>query len=202
MWMRLANIGIWFFVRFLAVFTWSMQKLLKKEQFVQFLAGLAQIFAHAGRASMLQAISFAIENQIDLGADEGESTDEQESEEEEEDDGPALNDLAAMVALKGKNQEPPTFKGEDGDIIPPCYDPLPEYVVFEALFNQKYGRHGKCPIVVMGKAHIYSCRELYDLLKKISEQENASPAMRGLYGTVMSVIVHRYGSKLDAKVMN
>lgn len=199
--MRLANVGLWLFVRFLGVVIWTAQKLLSKEHFLEFMVGLAQLFAHAGKATMLQAISFAIENKIEVsGEDEGEATDEQES--EEDDDGPDLNDLVALTPGAKSKEESPTFRGEDGNIIPPCYDPLPEYVVFEALFNQKYGRHGKCPIVVMGKAHAYSCRELYDLLQKISEQEDVSPALRGLYGTVMSVIVHRYGSKLDAKAMN
>jgi len=108
----------------------------------------------------------------------------------------------------------PPFRGEDGNPIQPYfdplpeydslpeYDPLPEYVVFEAMFAKKYGKYGRCVMVVMGQPRSFSCKELYHLLDAISKDKEAHPTLRALYDTVMSVIIKRHGQPVDTKTLN
>jgi len=88
-------------------------------------------------------------------------------------------------------------------VIPMCMDPLPNFVVFEAMFNKKYGHNGRCPLTVMNTAHAYSALELYTLLSRIeSDGEKAGPVYNALYGTVYSVIINQHGKKLEPKELN
>ena len=102
----------------------------------------------------------------------------------------------------------PPFRGKDGNPIPPFFDPwpeyepLPEYVVFEAMFAKKYGKYGRCVMVVMGQPRSFSCKELYHLLDAISKDKEAHPTLRALYDTVMSVIIKRHGQSVDIKTLN
>lgn len=87
--------------------------------------------------------------------------------------------------------------------IPMCMDPLPNFIVFEAMFNKKYGHNGRCPLTVMNTAHAYSALELYALLSRIeADGEKAGPVYNALYGTVYSVIIHQHGKKLEPKELN
>jgi len=92
--------------------------------------------------------------------------------------------------------------GVDGP-VPMCMDPLPTFVIFEAMFNKKYGRNGRCPLNVSGNAHAYTALELYTLLSRIqSDGEKAGPVYNALYGTCVSVILHQHGKQIQAKELN
>lgn len=84
---------------------------------------------------------------------------------------------AAAPASKGKLIAPEVNPFTDGNgPVPMCMDPLPDFVVFEAMFNKKYGKHGRCTLNINGMVHPYSALELFTLLTKIeAEGEKASP---------------------------
>lgn len=111
-------------------------------------------------------------------------------------EGPQLN------PPNDEDEELPIIKDSTGTAIPTCFDPLPEYRVFEALFNAKYGRGGKCPLAIMGKVSLLPCDDLYALLDKISKDTDAPPMMKAVYGSVMSMVVMQHGKQMTAKTLN
>lgn len=76
-------------------------------------------------------------------------------------------------------------------VIEPVFEPLPEYRIFEAMFRMRYGRYGKCVINIFNQQHAYTCPELYEALSKIYNDPEAPTEAKQLYGTVISVIIHR-----------
>lgn len=87
--------------------------------------------------------------------------------------------------------------------VPMCLDPLPEYVVFEAMFNKKYGRGNKCHMVVMGKPNAFAPFELYALMVSIQADKAPGPILVALYGTIYSLIMHQHGRVIEnVKALN
>lgn len=196
---RLNTASFWFYTRFLAAFSWFCSKVQTKEKHLDLLMYTAHMHTNLGRMAMIHAIRFAIENDVEV-------TDEPDDEDEDDKaaEGEEMNtppDILEMDAEKS-DEELPGFKGDDGNIIKPCFDPLPEYKVFEALFSAKYGKFGRCPIMILGKPHVFTCENLYATLDKISKDPKADKAARSLYGTVMAVVVQRYGHVVTPKQAN
>jgi hypothetical protein len=101
------------------------------------------------------------------------------------------------------NIEQHAFNDESGKPVPMNFDPLPDYVVFEAMFNRKFGKNGTCKMNVMGKPSTFTCQDLFKLMQRIEALgEQANPLLRALYGTVMSVIIKRHGENFNNKAMN
>lgn len=98
---------------------------------------------------------------------------------------------------KLKPEEVPLFSGPDGEPIPLILDELPDQEIFKAMFTRKYGPNGVCPLTIGGRSKTFDQQKLYDLLKKISEQEDLTPMHIALYGTVMNVIMHAYGEDFE-----
>lgn len=189
---KLASITLWLYSKWLAFFLKTMRFFMVKENYLNFLVGVAQSYGHLGKLVTLMAVDFAINNNIELG---GDSTAEQESE-PEPDEGPQLNVPPAVQA------QLPVFRDHSGEELPFCFDPLPEYTIFEALFVARYGKFGKCPITIMGRPAIFSCSELYTLLDRIWKDPNPTPHMQAFYGSIMSIVVMRHGRTVNAETAN
>ena len=199
---RFINAYLWVYAKALGAVLWFMHKVLKKDQFTYFLLGLAQLYTNVGRSLTLRALGFAIENNVEIKGEE--STEEPSSGHLTEDEGPLLNVPPGMPAAlpPPSPTEMPVFRSEDGQIIPFCFDPLPEYSVFEALYASKYGKFNRCSVVVMGKMHVFTCSELYAFLQKIAQDDKAPVQLRALYGSMVSMIVNRHGHVFDAKAVS
>lgn len=200
---RIVNAYLWVYSKALSVVLTVMYRILKKEQFVHFLAGLAQVYTSVGQTLMIRAVNFAIENNVEVTG--GEPTAAQPS--HDEDDGPPMNippgmQTALLAASSNAKEELPVFKAEDGAILPYCFDPLPEYPVFEALYAAKYGRFGRCAALVMGKQHVFTSAELYAFLSKIASDEKAPAPLRAFYGAMVTIIVNRHGHVFESKAVS
>jgi hypothetical protein len=95
-----------------------------------------------------------------------------------------------------------TFVSGSGKPIPMSFEALPEEIVFRLMFERKYGKNGLCPITVSGQTRPFTCEGLYELLKQIHNTEDPSPIFRGVYGSVMSMIMHAHGEDLDPDLLN
>lgn len=198
MWMRLVNVCVWAYTKALVFFLWVARKTLKKEQYLNLCIGLGQLYATFGRSMMMRAIGFAIENNIEV-------TGEAPADQPSDDEGPPLNlppGVEAAMLPTAPKEELPAFKADSGETLPLNFDPLPPYPVFEALFTAKYGRYGRCGAVLMGRPQMFGCRDLYTLLDKIQNDKDAPPQMRAFYGSMMTVVVHRFGHKFEPKAVS
>lgn len=72
-------------------------------------------------------------------------------------------------------------------------EPLPQYEVFAAMFERRYGKFGKMPISIQGEARLYDAQTLYVLLQKIAAHKNPNAMMHAIYGSVLSVVMHGEG---------
>lgn len=103
----------------------------------------------------------------------------------------------ALDRAKEKGELLPSFNDPAGDPIPLVFDELPSFKLFKAMFVRKYGPNGVCPLTVGGRVKAFDSETLYELLKKISEEETSAPVHLALYGTVMNVVMHAYGEDFE-----
>lgn len=108
----------------------------------------------------------------------------------------------APIASAGESTAKPFFRGENGDAIPLNMDPLPEFRIFEAMFDRKYGKFGRMPITISGTPRMYNVYEIFTLLEQISKHEEPNPMMQAIYGSVMTVIMSAHGENIDPKHLN
>lgn len=104
-----------------------------------------------------------------------------------------------------KKPEPellPAFFNGEGKAIPLSFEALPDELIFRTMFERKYGKNGTCPITVGGQTRTFSCEALYELLKQIKNSEDPSPMFRGVYGSVMSVVMHAHGETIGDDKLN
>lgn len=191
----LAKASLWVFLRSLAGLVYVMEKLLSKANYLLFLMTLSQLFQSIGKRFTLRAMHYLASNpQLQLE----ESTEGQESEDDDED-----RELAEGPQMNGSPEDKtPVIRSEDGRVIPLCYEPLPEFVIFKALFADQYGPHGRCPVSIGDRAAALGCEELYSLLQGIQADPAPSPMLKALYGAMISVIVHRFNVPMTSKTLN
>lgn len=192
MWLRIADRFFWMYAHTLRAILWFMGKVLQTEQYPKFLAGLSHVHIEISRALLMRAINFSLEHNLEL--DLGQLTDDPED--RVPDDGPVLNPPPLRSAEKPRKV---SYTSASGEAIPLNFDPLPDYTVFEALFAARYGKFGRCMVVVMGRPHLFTGPELYNFLDKIAKDKNAPQELRDFYGSMMSMIVHRHGHKFEQK---
>lgn len=99
-------------------------------------------------------------------------------------------------------EELPIFRGDNGKPVSMCFEPVPDFVVFEALFKRKYGNGGVCTMILNGQPRMFSVHQLYSLLCKIQDDPNAPAPLRALYGATMSVIVMREDEDIPKSQLN
>lgn len=115
---------------------------------------------------------------------------------DDEDEG----DEEALVS-ENETSKAPLFRDENGEQIPMNLEPLPEFRIFEAMFERKYGKFGRMPMNISGQPKTFNVYEMYTLLQEISKRE-MTPMMQAIYGSVMSVVMQAHGEKLDPKFLN
>lgn len=106
------------------------------------------------------------------------------------------------VEQQDPEDSPLRFVSGTGKLIPMSFEALPDELVFRKMFERKYGRNGLCPITVSGQTRPFTCEALYELLKQIHSSEEPSPIFKGVYGSVMSLILHAHGEDLDPDLLN
>lgn len=190
----LARASLWVFLKSLAGLVYIMEKLLSKPNYLLFLMTLSQLFQSIGKRFTLRAMHYLSRNpQLQLE----ESTEGQGSEDAEE------RELAEGPQMNAPPEDKtPIIRSEDGRAIPMCFEPLPEFVIFKALFDDQYGPHGRCPVAIGNRSAVLGCEELYSLLQSIQADPAPEPMLKALYGAMISVIVHRFNVTMTSKTLN
>lgn len=95
-------------------------------------------------------------------------------------------------------------KNGAGDEIPPVYTgPHPDFVVFKAMFERKFGKDGLCPVTINGAPREYNLTDLWNLVDKIHSTPNKNELADAVYAAIMYTVLHAYGDKSDnAKQVN
>lgn len=115
---------------------------------------------------------------------------------------PPVEKPKPVEVKKEPEDSPLKFVSGTGKAIPLSFEELPDEFIFRTMFERKYGRNGVCPITVNGQTRPFTCEALYELLKQIHFSEEPSPIFRGVYGSVMSMIMHAHGEDLDPDLLN
>lgn len=115
-------------------------------------------------------------------------------------------------SIMGLPQKPSTLKphAEDFDDDPPVVlEPLPDEVVFKAMFERKFGKFGTCLLQISGQPRHFNSDELYEILTQIQERAKNNDIkteedefLVQLYSVLLDIIVRGQGENLDQNSLN